>query len=191
MRSLSPSRARNATLAVVVAGYGALWLSIGQSSFDRRFDPLSPAGRHVEQAIESGQFADALPVALSLEESFPNQPQIWYWLAEIHHGLSQPGAEADAWSNFVSMSPARAAACPQWGAAHARAGHEAEAIDAYQQCASFAPDDPERLIDLADALASRRRNEAARAAYLRAATLDRSDPRLALRLRALPPDGSR
>jgi tetratricopeptide (TPR) repeat protein len=191
VRSLSPSRARSATLAVLAAGYGWLWLSLGQSSLDRRFDPLSPAGRHVEQAIESGQFADALPVALALQRSFPNQPQIWYWLAEIHHGLSQPEAEADAWTNFVSMSPARPAACPQWPEAHARAGHEAEAIQAYEQCASFAPDDPERLIDLADALASRRRVDAARAAYARAATLDRSDPRPALRLRALSPGGSR
>jgi tetratricopeptide (TPR) repeat protein len=186
-----PSRARRATLAVLAAGYGWLWLSIGQSSLGGGFDPLSPSGRHVEHAIESGRFAEALPVAVSLRQSYPNEPLICYWLAEIHHGLNQPDAEAGAWAAFVSMTPARAAACPQWPEAHARAGQAADAIRAYEQCASFAPDDPERLINLADALASSSRLDAARAAYTKAATLDRSDPRPALRLRALPPDGRR
>jgi Flp pilus assembly protein TadD len=55
----------------------------------------------------------------------------------------------------------------------------------------MAPDDSERLIDLADALASRRKMDAARAAYARAAALDRADPRAALRLRELTPSESR
>jgi Flp pilus assembly protein TadD len=185
VKPLTPSRARSATLAALAAGYGWLWLSIGQSSFDRRFDPLNPRGRHVEEAIETGRFADALPVAFSLREAFPEQPQVWYWLAETYRGLDRPRDEADAWHTFVSMTPARPAACPAWPQAHARAGHDEAALRAYEQCVSFAPDDPERLIDLADALASHRRMDAARAAYARAAALDRADPRAALRLREL------
>jgi tetratricopeptide (TPR) repeat protein len=187
---VSPSRARSAALSILAAGYAWLWLSIGHSSFDRRFDPLIPGGRHVEQAIETGRFADALPVALTLCEAFPDQPQIWYWLAEIYHGLDHADDEAGAWDTFVSMTTARSAACPRWPQAHARAGHEPAAMRAYEQCVSFAPEDAERLIDFADALASHRRLDAARAAYSRAATLDRSDPRPALRLRALGPVGS-
>jgi tetratricopeptide (TPR) repeat protein len=185
VRRLSPSRARSATLAVLVAGYGSLWLSIGQSSLDRRFDPLNPRGRHVEEAIAAGRFADALPVALSIRETFPEQPQVWYWLAEIYHGLDRPRDEAAAWDTFVSATTARPAACPEWPQAHARAGDEQAAVRAYEQCVGFAPDDPERLIDLADVLASRRQMDAARAAYARAAALDRTDPRAALRLREL------
>ena len=176
---------------MLVAAYGWLWLSIGQASFDRRFDPLNPRGRHVEEALETGRFADALPVALSIREAFPEQPQVWYWLAEIYHGLDRPSDEAEAWDTFVSMTPARAAACPEWPQAHARAGHDQAAMRAYEQCVTFAPDDPERLIDLADALASRRRMDAARAAYARAAALDHADSRLALRLRELTPDEGR
>jgi len=184
VRPLSPSRARIATLAVLVAGYGGFWLSIGQSSFDHRFDPLSPRGRHVEDAIETGRFADALPVALSIREAFPEQPNVSYWLAEIYRGLDRPRDEAAAWDTFVSLTPG-SAACPAWPQAHARAGHDQAALRAYEQCVAFAPEDPERLIDLADALAAHRKLDEARAAYARAAALDRADPRPALRLREL------
>jgi tetratricopeptide (TPR) repeat protein len=184
VRPPSPSRARIATLAVLVAGYGGFWLSIGQSSFDHRFDPLSPSGRHVELAIETGRFADALPVALSIREAFPEQPNVSYWLAEIYRGLDRPRDEAVAWDTFVSLTPG-SAACPAWPQAHARAGHDQAALRAYQQCVAFAPEDPERLIDLADALAAHRKLDEARAAYARAAALDRADPRPALRLREL------
>jgi len=187
VKPVSPSRARSATLALLVAGYAWLWLSIGQSSFDRRFDPLSPRGRHVEQALETGRFADALPLALGIREAFPEQPQVWYWLAEIDRGLDRPREEAEAWDTFVSITPARAAACPEWPQADARAGHDDAAMRGFERCVSFAPDDPERLLDLADALAQRRRMDAARAAYARAAALDQSDSRPAVRLRELTP----
>jgi tetratricopeptide (TPR) repeat protein len=188
---VSPSRTRSATLAVLVAGYGCLWLSIGQSSFDRSFDPLNPRGRHVEESIATGRFADALPVVLSIREAFPDQPLVSYWLAEIYRGLDRPRDEAGAWDAFVALTPARLAACPAWPQAHARAGHDEAALRAYEQCVRMAPDDSERLIDLADALASRRKMDAARAAYARAAALDRADPRAALRLRELTPSESR
>jgi tetratricopeptide (TPR) repeat protein len=190
---VSPSRARSATLALLVFGYGCLWLSTGRSSSSRSFDPLAPAARFVEQAIETGRYADALPVALRLRDSAtpPNEPQIWYWIAEIYHGLDRPREEAGAWDTFVSMTAAAPAACPEWPQAHARAGHEDAALRAYEQCVAFAPDDPERLIDLADALASRRRMDAARAAYARAAALDHTDTRSALRLRERKPGESR
>jgi tetratricopeptide (TPR) repeat protein len=171
-------------LGALVAGYAGFWLSIGQS-FDRPFDPLSPRGRYVETAIETGRFADALPVALSIREAFPDQPHVSYWLAEIYRGLDRPRDEADAWDTFVSMRSARAAACPAWPQAHARAGHDEAALHAYQECVAFAADDPERLIDLADALAAQRKLDEARAAYARAAALDRADPRPAIRLRDL------
>jgi tetratricopeptide (TPR) repeat protein len=182
---VSPSRARSAALAVLAIGYAAVWLPIERPTFNHRFDPLAPPARHVEQAIETGRFSDALQVALDLDEAFPNEPQILYWLAEIHHGLNQPAREASAWEAFISASPARATACPRWPEAYARAGRDADAMQAYERCVGFAPDDPERLIDLADALASHRLVDAARAAYTKAASLDRSDPRPALRLRAL------
>jgi thioredoxin-like negative regulator of GroEL len=185
VRPPSPSRAKRATLVVLAAGYGGLWLSIGHSSFDRRFDPLNARGRHVEEAIETGRFADALPVTLGLREAFPDQPQVAYWLAEIFRGLDRPRDEADAWDTFVAMTPTRAAACPAWPQAHTRAGHDRMALHAYEQCVAFAPDDPERLIDLADALAAHGRLDAARAAYAGAAALDRTDPRPTSRLREL------
>jgi tetratricopeptide (TPR) repeat protein len=183
---VSPSRARSATLALLVVGYGWLWLSTARSSTDSGFDPLSPAARYVEQAIETGRYGEALPLALRLRDAdgFTSEPQTWYWLAEIYHGLDRPRDEAAAWDAFASMGTAPAA-CPRWPQSHMRAGQQEAALRAYERCVDFAPDDPERLIDLADALASRRQMAAARAVYARAAALDRSDPLPVLRLREL------
>ena len=105
------------------------------------FDPLLPAARLLEQRLAEDRFAEALPLAVDLDRAYPREAQVAFWLARIHHGLKDPAGEAAAWEQYVDHSPAPEEACPAWPEAYARAGREAEALDARQQCAAFAAGD--------------------------------------------------
>jgi Flp pilus assembly protein TadD len=183
---VTQSVARSTLLAVLLAGYAALFSDFqGSGGGDAPFDPLSPHGRQVEQAIETRQFAEALPVALDLQRAAPRDPQIAYWLAEIYRGLDRPREEAQAWEMFVSLDAAPAAACPAIGEVYARLNDPGQVLRAYERCATFDPDNPERLIDLAAALERQGRADQAVEAYRRVAALDPDDPRVASRIEAL------
>jgi Flp pilus assembly protein TadD len=72
------------------------------------------------------------------------------------------------------------AACPALPEAYSSAGDQPRALDAFERCASLAPDGPGRWIDLAGAYARSGRPQDAEAAAAKARALDPSDPRLAL-----------
>src|SRR5262245_39872438 len=101
------------------------------------FDPLTPRGRQIEQAIVSGRYAEALPLATALSRAYPQEPQVLYWLAEIHRGLGSSSAEIDAWEQFTKLSGAPEAACPSLPEAYAREGRAQDALHAYERCARF------------------------------------------------------
>jgi tetratricopeptide (TPR) repeat protein len=186
---VTPPAARRALFLVLGLLYAAVWLpwSIvpGSRASEKRFDPLSPHGRQVEEWIETKRFADALPVALDLARANPGEPQVEFWLGEIYRGLDRPADEVNAWERFVAGSSMPAAACPALAKAYERAHKDREAVDAYERCARFAPDDAERLLDLGDALAARQRADEALAAYQRASKLDETDERPRRRIQRL------
>ena len=149
------------------------------------FDPFLPAARAVELRIAEGRFAEAMPLAADLERAYPDQPDIAFWQARIHHGLNDPRQEAAAWERYVAASPAPAEACPAVAEAYARAGQPADSLRAYERCAEWAPDEAEALIDLAEAYALNRREGDACAAFERAAAIDPTNPAPARRLQAM------
>jgi tetratricopeptide (TPR) repeat protein len=141
-------------------------------------DPVSPRAREVEHAIAAERHADALPLALELEASYPREPLVAYWLALIYQGLGRGADEVAAWERFITLGAAPEEACPGLADARARhAGVDAEqGLRAYERCAELDPRDPERLIDLGDALDRARRRSDALDAYRRAAGLDPTHP---------------
>jgi hypothetical protein len=95
---------RRLTLALLLAGYALVFVRVPSPGAGRRFDPLDPRGRQVEQAIESHDFTRALPVALDLDAAYPGDAVIAYWLTEIYTGLGR-AADADAsWHRYQAAT---------------------------------------------------------------------------------------
>jgi Flp pilus assembly protein TadD len=158
----------------------------------RWFDPIDSIrfcrSRAPSSSASAGRFAEAQPLAETLAHTYPNEPLIAFWRAQIGHGLGRAAAEASAWEDYVRLSTTPAEACPALAEAHARAGRVDAALDAYERCAGFAPDDSDRLIDLGDAYQRAGRSHDAAAAFARALPLDPDNPWLAERLSQLQVD---
>ena len=170
---------RRLVLAVLLLGYLAIFVrlpSIGRGA--RAFDPLDARGREAETAIEERRFADALPIVRDLAGEHASDPVIAYWLAEVHRGLGHPRDESAALEHLFELTSSADFACPALPEAYARAGDAEKALGAYERCASAAPDDAERWLDLGAAYAAAGRSSDATAAYEKSRALDGSNPRL-------------
>jgi tetratricopeptide (TPR) repeat protein len=166
---------RVAVLVVLLVAYAAFLERRLVSEGPARIDPVGPRAREVEQAIGTGRFADALPVALELGSS-SREPLVAYWLALIYHGLGRPADEIESWERFIDRGGAPADACPGLADAAARLGDAARALSTYERCVSLDPQEPERLIDLGDALERADRPREALDAFQRALALDSRNP---------------
>lgn len=174
---------RTAVLLMLLAAYLAVVVHLaGGAGADRRFDALSPQSRSVEQAIEARQFADALPLALEIQRAHADEPLIAYWLATIFRGLDRPRDEVAAWETYIQLSSAPAEACPALADAYERMGDHAGSIVQYQRCVDYDPREPERLVDLAEALERAQSVEQALDAFRAAALLDPRNMMLARRI---------
>lgn len=95
--------------------------------------------------IAAEQWNDALAPMKKLSETYPANHIYAAHLAEIHQHLKQPKAEAAAWEQFIATSPNAYEACPRIGEAYREAGDMPKAIDAFERCLTFDPDNPDML----------------------------------------------
>jgi tetratricopeptide (TPR) repeat protein len=169
---------RTALLVVLLLIYAAFaFRGVVRGVLNRgAFDPLQPLGRTVEQRIAERRYAEALPVAMELQQAYPKEPLVAFWIAQVHHGLNHPSAEADAWERYMALSPAPAEACPSLPLAYVQMHRPEKALSSYERCAELAPDDVDVLIDVGKAYAEAGRRDRARAAFERAAILDPDHP---------------
>lgn len=173
---------RVALLVVLLSAYGIFLERRLSPSGPAGLDVVSPRARQIERAMAAERFADALPIALELEASYPREPLVAYWLALTYQGLGRSADEAAAWERFIALGAAPEDACPGLADAYARNGTGDRELQAYERCARLDPRDPERLFDLGDALERARRPSDALAAYRRAALLDQKHPVIARRI---------
>ena len=89
--------------AALLIAYVALFQGSRWTGGDR-LDPLSPAPREVEHAIAVGRFDDALPIALDLQQTYPDEPLVAQWLSRIYRGLGRRTEEASAWERFKAVT---------------------------------------------------------------------------------------
>lgn len=101
------------------------------------FHPFLAPARVLEQRLAEERFAEALPLARDLDRTYPGEAQIALWLARIHHGLNDAGAEAAAWERYIVRSSAPEEACPALPEAYARAGRPDASRDASARCTAF------------------------------------------------------
>jgi Flp pilus assembly protein TadD len=114
---------------------------------------------------------------------------ILYWLGEVYRGLGDASSEAAAWQQYARLSSTPAEVCPALPLALTKIGDAPGALQAYETCVGWEPDDPERLVDLAAEYERRGRMDLARATYQRVLTADPGDPRIARRMTALADAG--
>jgi tetratricopeptide (TPR) repeat protein len=145
---------------------------------DERLDPLAPAPREVEHAIAVGRFADALPMALDLQQTYPDDPLVSQWLGRVYRGLDQRAKETSAWERFVEQSSEPVEACPAIAQAYEALDDRERALLWFKRCVDYGPDDPERLADLAAAWERAGDRGQALDGYRRASRLDPGDPAL-------------
>lgn len=171
---------RQLILAILFAGSLATFVRL-PSADSGVFDPLEPRGRQVERAIEAGAFETGRLVAEQLSAEHRDAPVVAFWLAEIYRGLDRTSDEARAWENYFRITAQPDEACPALPQAYLRLGDPARALDAYTRCAAAAPDDPERLVDLADGYEAAGQTANASDTLHRLSLLDPAHPRLRAR----------
>jgi predicted Zn-dependent protease len=168
---------RTALIAALLVLYGAVWLHGVFSTGSRRgFDPFAPRARTLAERLEAGYYRDALSLVHELNQEFPGEPELLRALARIRHGLREWTLEAEAWEQYVRVSPSPAEACPALAEAYQAGNQDDRALHAYERCARFDPDDPDRWFDLAQAYERRGRRGEELTVLRRAAVLDPGNP---------------
>lgn len=179
---------RTILFVVLLSAYAwtALHGIVADALHRNRFDPFLPLARRLEQRVEEKRYADALPIALDLERTYPDEPLVAYWIGRIRGGLDDRAAEAAAWEHYVAISSTPAEACPALAEAYAAAGRADAALDAYARCAAFDSTDADRLVDLGDAQLRAGRTREALSTFRRAAAIDPDNPEIGRRVRSVP-----
>lgn len=121
-----------ATLAALYAAF--LVRPVGGGQAGDRLEAMAPPARQVELAIGDGRFADALRLARALQEAYPRDPLVLYWLGTIYRGLDRFEDEARTWEAFAELSSEPRDACPAVVAAFERAGDASRARVWRQRC---------------------------------------------------------
>ncbi len=93
--------------------------------------------------IAAGKWPEALAPMKILADAYPANHIYSAHLAEIYQHLKQPANEAAAWERFVATSPNAYEACPRLGGAYREAHDLPKAIDAFERCLTFDPDNPD------------------------------------------------
>lgn len=172
---------RAALFVVLLAVYAAFLGRRVDSDDVPRMDAVGPRAREVEAAIAAKRFADALPVALELQDAYPLEPVVSLWLTSIYRGLDRAPEEAAAWERFIALGSTPAEACPGLADAYARIGKGEQGIRTYERCVALDPGEPERLVDLANAFERAGKLDKAVETYRRIADLDPNHPIVARR----------
>lgn len=144
----------------------------------RAVAPPRPEIVQAEQAraatalVRAERWADALAPTQALAAQYPASHIYAEQLAVIHHHLRRDADEAHAWEQFIRTSPTPSEACPQIGEAYRRMNATARAVDAFDRCLAFEPDNPDLLFYAARAAEWVEKVDRAEQLYRRALAAD-------------------
>ncbi len=104
--------------------------------------------------IRDQKYQDALAPTLKLYQAYPENHIYIGRLADIYDHLGRYADESQMWEQYADRAPTPVEACPQYGQSYWKqgAGHEKQAITAYERCLSFDPKNPDSIFYLAHAL---------------------------------------
>src|SRR5262245_38734182 len=117
---------------------GALYLLLAfkpwaYSSPDKRLTAEESARlwEDCKSRFKQGKYLDALPEALQLHESYPNNHIYIEMAADIYDRLGRYPEAAEFWEKYFDRAPNPVTACPQIGQAYWKQGKEKEAVSAF------------------------------------------------------------
>ncbi len=161
------------------AAVGAALVFVGALTvLPRAVAPPRPEMVQAEQAraatslVRAERWADALAPTQALAAQYPASHIYAEQLAVIHHHLRRDADEARAWEQFITTSPTPSEACPQIGEAYRRMNATALAVDAFDRCLAFEPDNPDLLFYAARAAEWVEKVDRAEQLYRRALAVD-------------------
>jgi tetratricopeptide (TPR) repeat protein len=132
--------------------------------------------------IREGQPREALEITRRLHRAFPESHVHLHQIATLEEQLGDPLAAARAWEAYLDLSPTPLEACPAVGRAWQAAGRETDALDAYERCLAFDPENPDSHLYLALARERRGLLEGAEALFRQGVALAPDYPDLVVGL---------
>jgi tetratricopeptide (TPR) repeat protein len=96
-----------------------------------------------QSALHADQYERALLALADLTRLQPNNQVYWWQRALVAGKLQRPRDEVEALERFVKLSPLPDEACPRLGLLYRELGLASEAMNAFERCVAFAPNDTE------------------------------------------------
>src|SRR5215470_12917526 len=121
-------------MTTLLALYALTSVGIPGTRAGSRFDPLAPRPHSIERLIVQKRFDEARPLVTELRGSYPREPLVVLWLAIVERGLGHWQAEANAWEDYLRLSPDSLEGCPSLPEAYERAGRTASSLSSYERC---------------------------------------------------------
>lgn len=117
-----------------------------------------------DRLYRAGQYEAALAPLAALRTRTPNSDIVLRRLAKVYGHLDRKREEAEAWEQFMAVSPTAKNACPALPRAYEAMQQADRAFDAYERCYNLEREDPDLVLYFA--LACERRGDTARALRL-------------------------
>ena len=122
--------------------------------------------------MAANKWSEALTPIRALAQAYPGNHIYAEQMATVYGHLNKPAEEAAAWEQFVATSPNAYEACPEIGYAYRHAGRLDKAIDAFERCLTYDPDNPEMQFYAAHAAEWKDDWTTAKALYEKSAAAD-------------------
>jgi tetratricopeptide (TPR) repeat protein len=101
--------------------------------------------------VAEGKDEEALKPALKLYAAYPRNHIYTQTLAQIYQRLGRLKEETQYWEKFLQDAPLPIEACPDIGHAYWKQRLHRKALDAYERCLTFEPDNIDSIFALAHA----------------------------------------
>lgn len=99
--------------------------------------------------MREGALSEALTITRRLHRAFPDSHTHLFQIATLESQVGTPLATAEAWQEYLDLSPTPLEACPAIGHAWQAAGRSDRALAALEFCLSIDPENPDSLLYLA------------------------------------------
>jgi tetratricopeptide (TPR) repeat protein len=139
----------------------------------------------IDMLMAAERYAEALEPLMILHRQHPKNLVYVEQLSRVQRKLGRREEEARTLEVFIRLSPKPADACPRIGLVYKELKLTAQAIDAFERCIGFDPDDPSLRFHLGLLYERSRRTDTAFQLYQQGAAISPTNPDLATGLARL------
>jgi tetratricopeptide (TPR) repeat protein len=99
-----------------------------------------------------GKYQEVLGDVSKLLAAYPGNHMYLEMAAKAYGQVGDHQREAEYWEKYVDHAPIPVTACPQLGQAYQKQGKQKEALDSFQRCLAFDPENTDSIFFFAHAL---------------------------------------